>query len=564
MGVNWRRAVMRVVALIFSLLLALMATEVGLRVFFDRLPAPVLLYAHRTLKDGRPAVWERLREYVPYLNLRQEDPDTGWTFKPDMRSHGTNEDGQEYDLTTNSRGFFSPSEPASSVQQLIMLGDSFLSTFYVPQPIAWVIQRQLQTPVVTFAVHGWGPENYRAAYEKFAAGRNHSKVLVFTFMNDVSDVANWAAWKNAESPGMSYLTWIQRSFTDAEGVNTGNSWLDAHSLLWNVGKLVLRRRAASSPMPAPGVAPVERADSARLERFTSSDGGEFTLQFTRGFPFMVSDPDAFVPGGSYYPYMQAYLESLERLKAAIASRGAQMALVWVPSKERVYIPQLPPDRRRAYVTNTSGDINGVEPIMAAYAAQSGIAFFDLTPELSRLAKVGEKLYFTVDGHLNAAGNEVAGRRAADFVRSLPASPPEPAAAGPALMLRRGPLALQQTLAFAGATFRASIAAAGSDGIVVNGEADSQSGYLLQWPERAVDHPMFLVAKGVLRQGGLTVGLLANNQWAQSINVTSTGRFDLAIPVVRPGRYVVVIANALQAGTRRNDFALQELGWAEPQ
>ena len=81
---------------------------------------------------------------------------------------------------------------------------------------------------------------------------------------------------------------------------------------------------------------------------------------TAGQPFLVGDPSAFVPGGSYYPYMQAYFESLDRLKQSIEGEGAQMVLIWIPSKERIYVPLLRPDRWSVYVTNATGDIGGVE------------------------------------------------------------------------------------------------------------------------------------------------------------------------------------------------------------
>ena len=190
------RTAARILLLCAGCLVASLAVEAVLRLSFERLPVSFLFFTHRALKDQRPIVWERLREYVPYLNLRKEDPDTGWTFKPSMRSHGTNEDGQPFDMTTSSEGFFTPDVPPKNVPQLVVLGDSFLSTFYVPHPIAWVVKRELNTPVYNLAVHGWGPESYREAYVKFAADRIHEHVVVFTFMNDVNDVANWMAWKH--------------------------------------------------------------------------------------------------------------------------------------------------------------------------------------------------------------------------------------------------------------------------------------------------------------------------------------------------------------------------------
>ena len=122
------------------------------------------------------------------------DPEVGWTFTPNKTFEGTNEDGEPYILTTSAAGFFSPDLPLPSTFQLITLGDSFLSTFYVQRPIAWVLREKLGIPVFNLAVGGWGPENYRAAYEKYGVGRHAPVVVVFSFKNDITDVDNWMRW----------------------------------------------------------------------------------------------------------------------------------------------------------------------------------------------------------------------------------------------------------------------------------------------------------------------------------------------------------------------------------
>ncbi len=552
----------RLALLAGAVLLSVAGAEGGLRLLADRLPVSFLVYMHRSLKDERPAVWNKLRGYLPYFNLRNEDPNTGWTFKPNTTYSGTNEDGQPYQVTTSAEGFFTPDLPTKESSQLVVLGDSFLSTFYVPSPTAWVLRRELREPVYNLAVHGWGPDSYLAAYNKFAAGRRHRQVLVFTFMNDVTDVVNWAGWKHEAAPGLSFLTWIQRQNPDDDAVNTGASWPDRHSLLWNLLKMTMRQRSSAAELTVqPAGAPVERADPSRLETFPGRDGGRFQLQLTKGFPFLLNDPEAFWPSGSYYAYMQCYFESLDRLRAAIEARGAQMVLIWIPSKERVHVPLLPLDRKRGYVSNKTGDVGGVEPVVAAYAAQSGVAFLDLTAELSRRAAEGDKLYFTVDGHWNDAGNEAVGKVVTSFVRALPVKPPAPITSERLVMFRRGPLTVSMPLEFEAGTYRSPLARSGPLGWVVRGVAESAASYVVRWPEATITQPMFLVARGVLHRGGLTIGLLQSDAWSQQMSVTSAGAFDVALPVSKPGTYTVVIANNLPAGSLENDFDVRELGWA---
>jgi len=564
-----RRIASRVMLLVGSVFFALVLGEAFLRVSFERLPVPFLVYAHRDLKDTHPRTWVELRKRLPFLYGRREDHDVGWTFLPSTRSGGTNEDSEPFGLTTSAEGFYTPAEPSRETPQLVTLGDSFLSTYYVREPIAWVLQRELGLPVYNLAVGGWGPENYRAAYLKFAAGRNHKRVVVFTFLNDITDVLNWNTWKSEDPARESFMTWIQRT-NSGDVVNSDESWGDRHLVLWNYLKFVERgfyRVAPAAPsggdqVQQPALAPGAPGPAkTHLETVATPGQAPLSFQFTAGYSFMETEPDAFVPGGGYYPYMQAYFESLERLKASIVAQGARMILVWIPAKERVYLPLLPRDRYLKYVTNQSKDIGGLERVVTAYAAQSGIAFLDLTGPFEAHARAGEKLYFTEDGHLNSAGNELSGQLAAEFLRTLPESPP-PALVNttPRLIYRRAPLQNVEALRAADLAYRASIARRRAPGWVVNGRADGPYTYVLQWPAREIVRPMFLVARGVVHRGGLTVGVLQDDQWAVETSVPA-GRFDLAIPVVKPGNYAVVIANSLSKLMHDNDAEITELGWA---
>jgi hypothetical protein len=284
----------------------------------------------------------------------------------------------------------------------------------------------------------------------------------------------------------------------------------------------------------------------------------FALQLLHGLPFLTLDPDDFFPGGDYYDYVAAYLDSIRQLKAAIEARHARMVFVWIPSQERVYLPLLPADRQAAYVTNHTHDISGLEQVLRRFAEIEGLDFLDLTPSLTTRAKAGEKLYFTVDGHLNSHGNEVAGMLVADFLRNLPPSPPAKNA-GEAFV--RSDVAVDHPLLPSQMTSKADIIHVDGETWTARGKGEGQYSYLARWPETAVDAPERLVVKGVLRQGGLTIGLLKNDQWALVRNVTTPGPFELVIPVREGGRYAPLVANCLPKNSLENDFAITSFGWA---
>src|SRR5580765_4168883 len=340
------RRLKRLAALPASVLIAAAAVEIALRLSIAHLPVAFLLYLNPQLRDGSPAVTTRLRDALPALGARRADPDTGWTYPPDTEFTSTNEDGEAFSARTSPEGFFTPDVPEKSERQLILLGDSFLATFYARKPIQNVIRDTLGIPTYTLAAGGWGPESYLAAYRKFASGRRHDLVVVFSFNNDISDVDNWRRWRR-EQRSESFLMWIQRE-TSHDIVNLSQLWPDRHLVLWNLARFSLNR-------------PVKAAGPGQPSQAREHYRG-FDLQFVRGLSFLTHDPDDFFPGGTYYDYVAAYLDSLRQLKAAVEANHARMVLVWIPSQERVYLPLLPPERQAAYVQNVTHDIGGLEQV----------------------------------------------------------------------------------------------------------------------------------------------------------------------------------------------------------
>jgi hypothetical protein len=550
------RTAARVALVAGAIVMATISAEAVLRAAVTRLPVPFLIYLSPNIKDRTPQTWEIVRTWLPTLKIRREDSDAGWTFMPDLALTGTNEDGESYAAKTSAEGFFTPDLPDPKTPQIVTLGDSFLSTFYARRPMQNVMRDDLHVPVYNLAAGGWGPENYRAAYDKFARGRNHQLVIVFTFLNDITDVLNWNTWKTEET-GESFLTWIQRTSAADGSMNRGESWFDVHSVLWNLAKFsAARRPARAHGEPEPSSPATLAADAAHVEAFGSGTNG-FRLQFTRGMVFMDHPSASFFPGGSYYQYMQAYFESLDRLRASIAAAHARMVLVWIPSKERVYLPLLPAARRAAYVDPREA-IDGIETAVARFAAVDGVSLLDLTEPLSTRAQAGEKLYFTVDGHLNSRGNEVAGHVVSEYLQHLPdASAPDHS--GPPVYFRRGSVAAARALRLTDAVDRAGLVEALPSGWRVHGTATSRFGYLAQWRATPIAAPQWLVVRGRVRHGGLSVGLLKDGKWAYQMNITARGQFDAALPVTQSGDYAAVVANNLSGESLENDVDVAWFG-----
>lgn len=413
-----------------STFVALVAAEVAVRVVADRLPPAALVHLHPELKAAIPRVMKRITSFNPWLHRREEDPDLGWRFQRSFLFSGTNEDGEDYALRTSPTGFMTPDEPDPSELQVVSIGDSFMSTPTVGQPTPWALRERIGIPLYNLAVGGWGPDNYLAAFRKLGAGRSAPVVVVFSFINDITDVDNWSRWK-ASGTSLPFSSWLWNDVPDRGGanfVNLDDGWLDRHSVLWNVAKLGLGTLRGAGADPAGKASPrTLEVESIPGER----EGDSFELSLVRGYPFQTLDPADFEPGGSYRRYLDAYFERLLELRDDVTRSGARLLLVWIPTKERVYLPVLAPDRKARYVSNRSGEIDGLERAISDFASRNEIPFLDLTADLERRAKRGERLYFRLDGHMTDHGNRVAGQLAGDFVRRFlparPQPPPEPGA-----------------------------------------------------------------------------------------------------------------------------------------
>jgi len=73
--------------------------------------------------------------------------------------------------------------PDKSALQIVTVGASFLSTFYVRPPFQ-TCQSEASVADLTTSPSAM-PGNYLGAYTKFASGRRHDLVVVFTVPSDV-------------------------------------------------------------------------------------------------------------------------------------------------------------------------------------------------------------------------------------------------------------------------------------------------------------------------------------------------------------------------------------------
>jgi hypothetical protein len=323
--------------------------EILLRLSFSWQPLPYLVFLHPELKDASPALMSEIKSRYPGLYEFRETSPESWTIQPDTEYTAKDDAGRESIRRVSKLGFLTPSEPDESSRQLVTLGDSFLSQRKIGS-ITWQLQKRVSLPVFNLSAPGWGPANYRAAFAEHARARNSPVVAIFGYENDVADAMSYRIWKQSGSR-LTFLKFQASRFwlPDSEigrHINTKNTFPDRWSHLWNLGRFVYEH----FEWP--------RRAHATLTEYFSGPSGTYAVKLDPASIQLRTEPMEFRPGGGMDAWLAPYFEQMSALLAQIRGSGKTPVLIWIPSRERVHIPLLPADRKKAYTSLK--EINGYE------------------------------------------------------------------------------------------------------------------------------------------------------------------------------------------------------------
>ncbi len=151
----------------------------------------------------------------------------------------------------------------------------------------------------------------------------------------------------------------------------------------------------------------------------------------------------------------------------------------------------------------------------------------------------------------------------DRLMTLLAKRPQLRTAPANLLVTPGDLERVTPIGVGDVEYHAAIAAPGLLGWTIKGRSEGGDTRVLRVKPADADAGAWLIVQGRLATGGLRIGVLENEQWARSVNVTDAGEFIAVIEVPRPGRYSVVVADNLSDPAQSNDVTLTSLGWRRP-
>jgi len=334
----------------------------------------------RLLARQDEAFFGRMKPWKNPWNLR--DPELVYRRPPDTRVTGralgdcvallgvARATPYEYDVVYDSRGYRNAPTPASAT--VAVIGDSFVEAALVPgeELLTTRLERALGVPVANLGVGGYGPLQQAVVLRRDALPLAPRLVFWCFFEgNDLLDARRIA--RHADDERELAITFEERSFAA------------------NAARLLVR-----------AFAPVRRVDSEEARRssatFTAADADRGATVY---FPFParpLSQDDRST--------LREVTALLERAAAECRERGAELVLVFVPEKFRVYrdLCDHPPD---AYARDWQP--SELPELLAAWARGAGVGFVDLTAALQRAAARDGLVYFADDGHWNGRGHAVA-------------------------------------------------------------------------------------------------------------------------------------------------------------
>lgn len=420
--------------------LCLAVLEVGLRAMGARLPAWIAA-PRRDLGEARPDPrWQDSQRYGPRLaagvratcSWRHGDIVRMGFLPPDLVRH----DDYTFPLVTDADGFRNDGPPSGF--EIAALGDSFTDALTLPVERTWpsLLAQRTGARVRNFGTAGFGPGQERRLLEEYVLPHRPRVVVVAFFAgNDLQDAERFETFaRTGAFPGGS-LGWkfkeVIARFDDSYVLS-----------LWHaLGGLAGGQRALPAVHADAGPVDYSGEDpSAGAVARATFDRGLYTIPAAgRAVRF------AFMP--PYLNCLQLSRAELERspgwaatsrayreMNRLAAAQGARLAVVFVPSKSQVYLPLVQaafePDEVERSVSVSLRDLPhppkaarllehrlALNGLVRDLCAREGIAFRDLTPDLTARLASGANVYFPDDSHWNAAGHETAAAAVAAWVRA---------------------------------------------------------------------------------------------------------------------------------------------------
>jgi lysophospholipase L1-like esterase len=301
----------------------------------------------------------------PLYSCYESDPVLGWRGRRDVRMRFRRPDFDAL-IEHGADGWRRPDPPppADPTRRVLFLGDSFTWGWGVGQGEVFSdrLQRRLPPGVAVYnrGVNGYGTAQEYLLLQRELCERSYDAVALLFFFNDVGDNVNP---KRGRRPlfGLENDALVPRNQPPQPMMNPLQRFFKDHSRVYQLVDVNLdalhRRLRAEDSTPA---------------------GGERGLDYRE------------LPGGP------VTVRLLAEMRRAVAARGAQFVLIYVPHASEIE-PGHP----------AGADVGAVHAMLRDVAERESIPLIDLTETFRAEAQRGQVLIFPHDEHWTSAGHELA-------------------------------------------------------------------------------------------------------------------------------------------------------------
>ena len=307
----------------------------------------------------------------------------------------------------NSLGYYDDEPPArgDAAPWIACVGDSFVAGA-VPQPVHFttVAERERGLVVQAFGVPAAGPREYLAILQRDVLPRAPDAVIVCLFVgNDVADStrAEGSWFQSVFHPKNARLLYLPGRLARAEAPRKEralNGRVEGGTIILDTPQGEVRGDAAQLRALLPSITPWLFDRSLEVPPYTADEH----LAIERGRARQLGRPAA--------PGWDAFFMLVDSLLAAAGT--TPVAVLLLPDEFQV------DDGLWARIEDGAGgeelDRDAARRRITEFLRARAVPCLDVLPDLRAAAARGEPVFLLQDTHLNLRGNEIVGRRLAEF------------------------------------------------------------------------------------------------------------------------------------------------------
>lgn len=419
-----QRALNILVPLVLSIIAVVVTLEISFRLFYQLIPIEVCAaddiigtyYCQPYFEYDKPV---RIGyKYVPGFRLEgMWDPANPFLANSEDSTAPTErDDAFYYEFETDEMGFPNSQYEWQAAYDIIIVGDSFTIR---TAPKTWIelLAEQTGQDILTLGAPSWSTPNEVEAIKQFGLDKNPEWVILMFF--EGNDLINVGQYMERRDSGLDWREY------DMQDVSFQRKLLTPH----------LARYLWEKMFPEEETAPAEY----RYPVVANTEVGEIETVFKDIHLLPLSaDYETLAHSDEFAEVKRGLLE----LKDLVEAEGAQLLVVYIPSKEHVLWSRMWDEtdvnnvlERTVTATLSEGDSGRLqwdpnylsfetfeetqraqEQLMTDFTTEAGINFLNLTPLFWEESIARGELYHFGDPHWNQAGNQLAADAIAAYLQ----------------------------------------------------------------------------------------------------------------------------------------------------